>query len=308
MKKEMKNKVLIFFLLMNASLVFSQKDSASVKHADSTSVKTIQGQKNKEENENQSADKQFAGISVSPSHVHFSVKPGAIQMKEIKVINDSKNKVAFQIGFSDFIMGRNGKTMAVKAESSKYALSKWLSTSPSYFELKPGESQKVTVTITVPSDETGSVAAWTVMAVDQVVEKPALSFKGDDKTIALGIIPSFGFGIYIYQNPPNVKVNEVEIQKFSFKDSTGKKNLSLEVKNVGDGIGFCSSYVELTSLNTGKKQKLKVKQFTILPGFYRDFSYELPADIPKGKYSAVGVVDFGNEQEIKAAELDLSIE
>jgi len=300
-KKYMK-KILIILLLMNAAVVFAQKDSVTVKSVDSVAVKTVSNP------DNQNPDKQYEGISVSPSTLRLAVKPGTTQSREIKVVNDSKSKITFQIAYSDFMMGRSGKPMPIKPEQSKYALSKWLSASPSFFELKPGETQKITVTIAVPGTDEGSVAAWTIMMIDQVAERPALSYKGSDNTVALGVLPSIGFGVYVYQNPPNVKTNEIEIQKFAYLDSIGRKNLSLKVKNVGDGIGFCTSYVELTGLSDGKKQKLNVKQYTILPGFYRDFYYELPKGLPKGKYSAVGVIDYSNEQEIKAAELEFTIE
>jgi hypothetical protein len=295
-------KILITLLLMKAVVIFAQKDTAAIKPVDSLAAKTIT------KPDNQGPDKIYEGVSVSPSTLRLAVKPGNIQKREIKVVNDSKNKMTFQIAYSDFMMGRNGKPTPVKPEESKYALSKWLSASPSFFELNPGEMQKVTLTIDIPATDEGSLAAWTIMMVDQVAERPAISYKGDDKTMALGVLPSIGFGVYVYQNPPNVKMNDVEIQKFAYLDSLGKKNLSLKVKNIGDGIGFCTSYVELTGLSDGKKQKLNVKQYTILPGFYRDFFYELPKGIPKGKYSAVGVIDYSNEQEIKAAELEFTIE
>jgi hypothetical protein len=296
-------KITTILLFMNAAVLFAQKDSVNVNRVDSAAVvKTV----SKPDNEN--AEKKYEGVSVSPSTLRLAVKPGTSQTREIKVVNDSKNKMTFQIVYSDFMMGRNGKPMASKPEVSKYALSKWLSASPSFFELKPGASQKITLTIAVPGSDEGSVAGWTIMMIDQVTEKSALNLKGNDKTIAMGVLPSIGFGVYIYQNPPNVKINDVEIQKFAYLDSIGKKNLSLQVKNTGDGIGFCTSYVELTGLNDGKKQKLNVKQYTILPGFYRDFLYELPKTLPKGKYSAVGVIDYSNEQEIKAAELEFTIE
>jgi len=50
-----------------------------------------------------------------------------------------------------------------------------------------------------------------------------------------------------------------------------------------------------------------VKKFTILPQFTRDFKIELPSDMLLGKYTAVGVVDFGDADEMIAAQADFEI-
>ena len=250
------------------------------------------------------------GVSISPSSLRFSVKPGSTLSKEVKITNDTKGSYKFQIGFSDFTMDKNGKPGGIKASESKYTLSKWVTVSPSYFELKPGEVKKLTVTIDIPNNDTANIAAWTIMMVDQIVDRTTpLDPKDKSKnTLAMGIAPSFGFGVYIYQNPPNVKVNSVEIQNFKYTDESGKKNITMYVKNSGDGIGFCLSYVELTNLKTGKQEKLATKQYTILPGFFRDFQYPLPNNIAKGKYSAVGVLDFGSKTQIETAELEFDVQ
>lgn len=250
-----------------------------------------------------------SGVSISPSSLRFNLKPGSTLSKEVKITNDSKGSFKFQIGFSDFMMDTNGKPIGIKGSQSKYTLSKWISASPSYFELKPGEVKKIIVTVDIPNSDTANIAAWTIMMIDQIVDRTTpLDPKAQGSTLSMGIQPSFGFGVYIYQNPPNVKLSSVEIQNFKYSDEKGKKVMVMSVKNTGDGIGFCMSYVELTNLTTGKQDKLAVKQYTILPGFYRNFQYPLPETIAKGKYSAVGVMDFGSKTQIETAELEFEIQ
>jgi hypothetical protein len=266
----------------------------------------------------QSASEPTEGIAVTPSSLRFNAKPGTTATKQVKVTNDTKKPFKFQVGFSDFQMDRNGKPVGIKASESKYTLSKWISVSPSYFDLNPGESKSITVTIDVPDKDTANIAAWTIMTIDQATDRAPLDANKGGKSISLGILPSFGFGVYLYQNPPNVKLTSVEIKKFVYDDvkakvdSKGKavkakKQLVMEVLNTGDGIGFCSSYVELTNKTTGTMERLPVKQYTILPGFHRDFFYPLPEKIASGNYSAVGVLDFGSKESIEASELDFTI-
>jgi hypothetical protein len=250
------------------------------------------------------------GVAVTPSSLRYNVKPGSAVNKTVKVTNDSKAIFKFHVNFHDYHQDEKGKPIADTTGHYKYGLSRWVNVSPSFFELKPGETKILTVTVEVPNAEEGSVAAYTIMEIDQVTERGALDpSKTNSQAISMGVIPTIGFGVYLYQNPPNVKNNLVEISKYSFTAATDKvktSTLDLELVNKGDGIGFCSMYIELTNVQTGVQKKLPVRQFTILPGFTRVFTFPLPADLPKGKYSSVGVMDFGNKEHVEAAELEFT--
>jgi len=248
------------------------------------------------------------GVSVSPSSMHLAIKPGASAVvKEIRIKNSTKQLYKFNIAYNDFEMGRNGKPLSLKSGEGKYGLSKWLNIAPSYFELKPQEEIKLKVVIEIPDVEEAYRAAWTIITIDQVVDRQPLDATAHPERLAFGIIPSIGFGVYVYQNPPNVKINSVQIDKFLYKDSLNKRKIEMTVKNTGDGIGFCTSYIELTNTKTGKQEKLQVKRFTILPQYFRDFFYDLPSDLPSGSYTAVGVVDFGSSEEIIAAQTEFNV-
>jgi hypothetical protein len=248
------------------------------------------------------------GVAVSPSSLRFNVKPGSSFHQNVKVTNDSKNVFKFNIAFMDYMQDVTGKPVPAPA-NYKYGLSKWVNVAPSYIELKPGESRNLTVTVEIPSGDETAVAAYAIMMINQVTERGVLDPSRDKaNTVGLGVTPSIGFGVYVYQNPPNVKNNMVEISKFAFAKEKDKSVLKMELINKGDGIGFCSTYIELTNVKTGVQKKLPHRQYTILPGFTRFFDFSLPDDLPKGKYSAVGVMDFGSKDHVEAAELDFTLE
>ena len=96
-----------------------------------------------------------------------------------------------------------------------------------------------------------------------------------------GCHPTFAFGVFAYQNPPNVTDNKVEFTNFQLKDSDKSKYLRIEVQNQGDGIAYCTSYIDLTNLDTGDQQRLKVKNFTIVPELIRDFNFFSPQTCPR---------------------------
>lgn len=247
------------------------------------------------------------GVSVSPSHFHFNLKQGEVRTYDITVKNSTSVAKEFNVNIYDFDMNGKGKSSFLPAGKGKYSLAKWVNLSPTFIQLKPFENKKVKVTVSVPSDDSGRKAAWSILMIEQEAPRNNLiNTQSNGNTIALGIVPTFAFGIFAYQNPPNVLVNKVEFRDFQLKDSKNGKALYLEVQNQGDGIAYCTSYIDLTNLDTGEQQRLKVKNFTIVPELIRDFNFNLP-NLPKGKYLAVGVLDYESSEEIQAARMEFEI-
>ena len=246
------------------------------------------------------------GVAVSPSVLRFNVKPGLTQTKTIKITNDTKKSYNFQIGFQDSGAGADGVTEVAVDKYSMFALSKYVIVSPTLIELKPRQSKTLTITLDIPAGDSMAISMWTTLFLDQMFERAKLEVPNPSSTtIALGITNGISFGINIYQNPPNVTINSVDIVAMNYEST--KKQIYMKAKNTGTGIGYCLYYLELTNLITGKVSKLKVKQFPILPGFSKELIFDLPRDIEKGPYSALGVLDFGNKEELHTAEMEFKI-
>lgn len=247
------------------------------------------------------------GVSVSPAHFHFDQKPGEVRTYDITINNSTSTPKQFNVNMYDFNMNGKGKSSFLPAGNGKYSLSKWLNVSPTFIELKPFEKKLVKVTVSVPNSDEGRKAAWSILMVEQEAPRTTLlNTQQNNNTVALGVIPTFAFGIFAYQNPPNVIRNKIEFTDFQLKDIDTIKTLYLEVQNNGDGIAYCTSYIDLTNLDTGEQQRLKVKKFTIIPELIRDFSFSLKG-LKKGKYLAVGVLDYEDSEEIQAAKLEFEI-
>jgi hypothetical protein len=251
------------------------------------------------------------GVAVSPSTLRFNAKPGTIQTKTIKVTNDTRKKQVFQIIFQDYGADDDGGSETGKSKYDMYSLSKYLLITPTLIELNPRESKTVTVTADIPAGDSMAISMWTMLLVDQVLEREKLETPNLGKNaMAMGVKNSFGFAIQVFQNPPNVIINNVEIIDFKFIKKT--ENIPYQIftafKNAGSGIAYSLYYLELTNLVTGKVSKLKVKQFPIFPGYKKSFSTELPADLEKGPYSVMAVLDFGNKDELQTAEMEFSLE
>jgi hypothetical protein len=252
------------------------------------------------------------GVSVVPSHINFAIKPGESATREIKINNETRLTRKFRISLSDFNMSDGGKTQFVEAGTGKYGLSKWLMLSPTLIELKPGEVGKVTLSLIIPDEEEAYKAAWCIVMIDEIKERQTLEMEPGDNKMAMGIIPTMGFGIYVYQNPPGVTTKKVEIVDMTFSkkitDTTLNNQINISFKNKGTGISQCVLYLEITNETTGKQQRLSVKRFTILPEFERNHIYTLPNNLEKGSYSSVAVIDYGSKEDVEAAELDFTLD
>lgn len=254
-------------------------------------------------------DKYNKGVTVSPSHMKFNVDMGKMTTKTIKITNYTESKQKFRVKYNDFDISIDGKSSFLEPGTSNYSLSNLISISPTFIELEPGTAKEVSITIQIPGGEEAAKAAWGVILIEQAEEKKVLDpGSPGSETIAFGITPVFSFGIWIYQNPPYVINNQADITDFIYDAESDQKLLILSVENKGDGIAFCKAYVELTSLNTGKQNSLGGQNYTLLPGYKRIFAFKVPGTLEKGDYSAVGVLDYNSDEEIVAAELELTIE
>ncbi len=254
-------------------------------------------------------EKYNKGVTVSPSHLKFNVDMGKMKTKTIKITNYTEIKQKFRVKYNDFDISIDGKSSFLEPGTSKYSLSELVSISPTFLELEPGTAKEVSITIQIPGGEEAAKAAWGVILIEQAEEKKVLDpGSPGSETIAFGITPIFSFGIWIYQNPPYVDNNHVDITDFIYDSKSDQKLLILSAENKGDGIAFCKAYVELTSLSNGNQKSLGGQNYTLLPGYKRIFAFKVPGTLEKGNYSAVGVLDYNSDEEIVAAELELTIE
>ena len=247
-------------------------------------------------------------VSIAPSRLYYKVPLGEYKSQVVTVTNNSTSKQSFTISFTDFeAPGTEGKSKFMEIGESENSCSKWLSASPSFFEIEAGQTQQVTVLLQVPNLPDANKVKWSAMRVKIAKEKQATSLN-DPKAVGMGITETFQFVVHIFQSPPSVTYKNADIE--SFKDisspADSSRTLNMMVKNTGDAILDCASYIEITNLQTGEENRLKPFAYTVLPGGSRNVKFNLPA-LSKGNYSVLGVVDYGSKENVQAAELQISI-
>ncbi|MCF8219648.1 MAG: motile sperm domain-containing protein [Bacteroidales bacterium] len=256
----------------------------------------------------QGIDALAQSASVSPSRLYFDVPLGEAQQRELKVTNNSNSPQAFQISFADFESpGIEGKTAIMKQGESEHSCSEWLVANPSFIELGPNESKDISILMEVPNKAEAKKAAWATILVKLARERKS----GEDmqEGYGFGINQTFQFVVHVFQQPPSVNLKKGEIYSFKEKTSPQDSSSTLEIqfKNTGEAILDCAAYTELTYLKDGSTQRLKVRAFTVLPDGARRISFDVPEDLKPGEYSVLGVVDYGSDEEVQAAEISLEV-
>ncbi len=249
------------------------------------------------------------GVAVAPSRMLFTVKPGKSQTRTLTITNDTYKKYKFKIYPLDFVLDDEDKPVSLKeGHYSEFSLSRWIKILPQVIELRPGEVKKVQVTVDLPDIPEVYRSLWCQIIVDEVQEKQFLANEEPDPNkIVLGIIPSMAFIIWAYQNPPEVITNKVEILNFIFNQDTANKYVSVEVKNVGNGVAQCKAYIEAFNTKTGEKTAFPLRTFTLLPGQQKRYNLVLKGTLPPGPYTITCILDFGSKEEVQMAELDIVI-
>ena len=239
-------------------------------------------------------------ISTSPTRINFKVAPGASGRGKMTVTNNSNARQRFQVTFGDFKANPVGRGEFLDKGEVDRSCAEWLSASPAVFEIDPGEKQDVTVLLDAPADSSAMVARWAVAYV-RLAPREIEGKEGEGLIVRVN--QSYRFAVYMFQTPPNALAAKGEILGLDYENDV----FTVEIKNVGETFLRCNSYVEFTSLSTGQTQRVATKGFTILPTGHRYKSFDVPKDLPPGRYSVLAVLDYGNRDEVEAAEMEIMV-
>lgn len=243
------------------------------------------------------------GISVSPPRLYYEVNPGQTGTNEVVITNVSENNtLELSITLGDWMYNNYGENMVFSPDTLKNSCAGWVNImGSSYLSLKPKESKNITINITVPQDLNDSIPAHTAMLyvtqmnpIDDVDEKGA------------NIKVSVRSGIKLFQRTSQSRVRKLEVNNLSW-DKTSK-NILLQFKNEGNVWIDGSVKSFLFNKSTGKEIPLEETTFYTMPSDNRILKLPIPNNIEKGGYIATVLIDYGDKNNIEAAELQFNYE
>jgi P pilus assembly chaperone PapD len=237
-------------------------------------------------------------LGVYPTALSFQLTKGNSESQVVNITNGSDKKMQFRLYLNDWIRDTLGGHEYYEPATIDRSCSKWITLNKNFVELEPGKSAQVTIKMNIP-DEAGADAEmkWSMLFVETVEENTAQAAK--NATAAVQNL--LRIGIHIYQTPPTL--TDKQIKAYDLKPLAGQdKKYQLFCQNTGNVMIQCKSYLELASMADGQKVKLEPIDFPMFPQQKRYVTFELPANIQKGKYSALAVLDGGEDISLEAVE------
>lgn len=245
---------------------------------------------------------QAQNLGVYPTTLDFRLAGGQSEAQVINLSNGSPNKVQFRLYLNDWIRDSTGGHIYYEPASTSRSCARWVTIERNFIELQPGESTQLTVQMLVPpTPEATEAMKWSMLFIETVEENVSRNDKAAQATVKNLI----RVGVHIYQTPPNA--TEKSIKVLDLKPNPEIANAyDLYCKNTGEVMIECKAHLELAAAN-GEQTKLDFIEFPMFPDQVRVVTFELPKNLAEGKYSALGILDAGEDLSLEAIESNIEV-
>lgn len=253
----------------------------------------------------------FAGISqaqrvnINPTQLNFNAAVGETASQTLTISNVSDEKQVFQLSIGDWLRDSLGNHKYLPAGTLKRSCAPWISLENPFIELEPRTAKDIRITLLAPADTAQLKAMkWAMLYIQSVKEQiPGKKKKGKVNAVINEI---FRFGIHIYQIPPGV--HNYAAKAISLREDKLVKGLyNFTMENTGNINLQCHAHLELTNMETGEEIKLEAIEFPIFPDAKRTIPLQLPANLKKGRYSVLALLEYHEDLPLEAIEITIEV-
>lgn len=245
-------------------------------------------------------------ININPSLIDFHISNvGSSESQAVVITNNSSTKQSFELSLGDWNRKNDGSHEYFKPNTMPYSCADWIKLDKTFIEIEPGKAGEVLISMQAPTNpEELEVMKWAMLFVQSAnLKKPVTNGPNEAKASIQEIIR---VGVHIYQTPASL--TEASASAIGLTQNAKQpKVYDFEVKNTGKVMISGNFHLEITNLATSAETILPVKTFPIFPGGTRIIPFELPADLKPGKYSILGVLDYGENYSLEAVEKNIEI-
>lgn len=237
-------------------------------------------------------------ISVSPIRVEHLVKQGEKGTDMITVTNDGTASTRLKVSIDDWALTKDGNPTFMKVERNPYSCAEWIRINPVDFRISPGQTKEVRYTVSVPEgiDDGGYRAAIIFETVPDIT--PGEKIK---RVFLRGRIVTI---LYEVVGKPIPKGHANSLKTKLKKDGI---DFILSLQNTGKVHYRTKGTITVKDEKGERVFEIEIPDVPVLPESERDVRVNYEKPIPKGKYSAMAVVDIGMK-ELIGAETSFSIE
>jgi hypothetical protein len=243
-------------------------------------------------------------LSVSPLFYDLQVNPGENKEGEIRVKNNSENRVDIKTEFSDFFIDdvgdyifSEGKEIA-NENLKPFLMGSWLSADKADFGLEGGQSEVVKYRIEVPADANLGGHYGAIFFTTSCDQKKDENVAYTDKSNVC-VSGRVGVLFLVQAGGEAVKkgiIKNVALPKISFDD---KARMGIEIANLGNTHFKPQGEIVVKNIFGQEISRLEIKDRTLLPTTSRVFSEELQRKDFLGLYRVSGDIKDGDGHDMQ---------
>lgn len=241
-------------------------------------------------------------LGVFPVSVYYKLAAGQSEAQVVNISNGSTEKVQFRLYLNDWIRDSIGGHEYFEPATQPRSCARWVTLDKNFVELQPGETTQLTLKLEVPSEgDNLDQMKWAMLFIETIEENTSETNAEAQATVK----NLLRVGVHIYQTPP-----EASDKSIAVLDLIPNKDIpnayDIVCHNTGNSMIECKAHIELNDAN-GEKTKLDPMEFPMFPEQKRYVTFELPKNMPNGTYSALGVLDAGEDIPLEAIQADIEI-
>jgi hypothetical protein len=247
-------------------------------------------------------------VSVSPARLFFTGPAGKNYTQQLLIHNTGSEKAIFSSGMMDWRRDSLGNKIYSPPGTLPTSNATWVEVVPNIVEIEAGAKKEVSVILHVPEKSSGAAQLTNSMLFMTQVNAQRSKVATPGKT-SVGILVKLEFGIHVYHTPLQSQIKDISFTAMYLersKNASNPKRLAVKVKNTGNVVMDGFLRLELTAKNSGKELKVPAKALSMLPGDEQVIYQELSEDL-QGDYLAVALLDSGEENTLKIAKKDITL-
>ena len=233
----------------------------------------------------QSGDSLAIGLQVTPGKLEVSIPAGVTYNVPITVHSSSFSSTHVQATMIDFGVSQSGDYQFLKVGESPYTLMRWAFIRPREFDLAPGTTQQVQLTIAVPSDSklSGEYAGM-------------IFFQTRPERHGGGVAFSARVASKIYETIPNTVKIDGAITKMSTAKSRDGQVFRVVFHNTGNAHIYANGQLIVQRGNSVVYQVAMPAGMLVERNGIRVIEVK-GKTLEPGSYQAIATVDYGGKTE-----------
>lgn len=248
---------------------------------------------------------QAQSFSVKPTSLQYPLEPGQSGYRHITITNMTDEPKSYVISKGDFMPDSLGNTRRFPSGTTARSCAEWLQIAPTTFSLAPNESQKIRISIEVPTGEHSTKwAEIYVQAEEELLSLPALA----DKSLQSQLQAQGRIAVPILQSPASNTLFEAKVANLRPVEYGQEEMYHADLINSGDKLVTGQILRTITHLESGKKNHLPPFKVGLLPDERKTIEFPLPKDLDKGSYQLTTIWQVDYQKRPKGARTQIELE